>query len=204
MLDNTKPIVPAFRVTINGGLSWRSDKYGSLGHHDDMNTFFSDTWNLPNALKEMSLDGTNFHSMEEVRGALGRKEKVLILEGHEYLGDFDEFGLTFCDEQSHDIHVMDCVYAYPQQLRNLNAINPDYIYIMTTGLYVDHLKQCIEWFYRSKHKPKKVVFHAGGSLDKMIEFAYDLIKKYNTRIYVDMRELEEQDWMYEIMEGEGE
>ena len=103
------------------------------------------------------------------------KDTCVILEGEELSGTQD-IALKILDEHDLDIIKLEGLYLNPEKLEELSEIDPEYIFIWTTGMNAggrkEYRAQLKEKFQALDWIPHKVIFFDEDSV-----FAYQDISK---------------------------
>lgn len=89
--------------------------------------------------------------------------------------------------------IFDELYVKPQKLAALKFLNPEYIYIGTTGMFKEKIDVLIEMFDAVGWVPNNVIFSSERSA---MSFDVEEYKKKGTKFYYDLNdELEEISWI---------
>jgi len=105
---------------------------------------------------------------------------VIFLNGqHGY--DDEDIKEDF-EENGYKVHLIDDLYENPQKLRILKAINPEYIYIRSTGTFYNRSETLKDEFRKLKWIPKNILFHDHWSISLYKDLAKALQSK-GTKMY---------------------
>lgn len=119
--------------------------------------------------------------------------RVLILEGGPSVDFYDqrEDMIKF----GYEVTEMCNLFTDPQQLLTLPVINPDYIFIGTTGMHVEENQILVDIFESLKWLPKNVIFGGERSTFAFLGLARK-IKPFGVKFWdVSYDSLEEIDWI---------
>jgi hypothetical protein len=124
------------------------------------------------------------------------KETIIFLEGEKET-DHDRI-FKQLQNRGYDCRLLNELYYYPEKLKELPTLNPDFLFIATTGIRVDEQKILVSTFDSLKYVPKAVMFWGENSAMTYLGIAREL-KKAGTKFYfapnLEGDELEEIIWI---------
>jgi len=107
-------------------------------------------------------------------------EKIVFLEGSIGTDFKEEFDIL--KEMGFDVFIIDNLYEEPNKLKLIKELNPEYLFIGTTGVRKKEKEVLISIFSELKYIPKKVMFANEHSAMVYLGLSRDL-KKYGTKFY---------------------
>ena len=120
---------------------------------------------------------------------------ILFLEGEkgtEFQEDFDSLvGRGF------DVSILDSLYYEPDKLKQIKELNPDCLFIGTTGVRTKEIEQLVSIFKSLKYVPKNVMFDGEHSAMFYLWLAREL-KQHGTKFYFSPSPYDKEDKIYEI------
>ena len=135
---------------------------------------------------------------------LQRKEKmkkskyILFLEGEkgtDYKKSFNNL-----KKMGFRVGILDELYENPNKLKKIKTINPDYLFIGTTGLRYEKREILIKTFKTLNYIPKSVIFFSERSAMAYLKISKEL-KKVGTKFFYSPEpqfgksEIEEIEWI---------
>lgn len=106
---------------------------------------------------------------------------VLFLEGGDHI-DFKSALNDLMKEGEFSISELTGLYDNPQNISKVKEVDPDYIYIATTGMFPEKRDGMIEEFKKLNYIPRNVIFFNENSAFAYLGIAREL-KKAGTKFY---------------------
>lgn len=121
-------------------------------------------------------------------------EQIVFLEGESGTDHRDEFVYL---SRYFNCMIFDELYAKPNKLAALKFLNPEYLYVGTTGMRRDELNKLEDLFTAVGWVPKGVIFSSERSVMAVLGLVREL-KEKGVKFYYNYRmsgELEEISWI---------
>mgnify|MGYP007100090052 CR=1 FL=1 len=120
---------------------------------------------------------------------------ILFLEGEkgtDFQEDFDSLvGRGF------EVSILDNLYYEPEKLKQIKKLNPDCLFIGTTGVRTKEREQLVSIFQSLKYVPKNVMFAGEHSAMVYLGLSREL-KRYGTKFYFSPSPYDKEDEICEI------
>lgn len=105
---------------------------------------------------------------------------VLFLDGR-YGSDYED-NIKNLQERGYKTQLLDELYENPEKLAQIPEIDPDFIFIGTTGMYADERQMLIKKFRELNYVPKAVMFFNDYAAEIYVGIAREL-KKRGTKFF---------------------
>lgn len=120
---------------------------------------------------------------------------ILFLEGEKGTEFQEDFDSLIC--RGFDVSILDNLYHEPKKMKLIKEIDPDCLFIGTTGVRTKERKELVSIFQSLKYIPKSVMFDGEHSAMVYLGLAREL-KQYGTRFYFSPSPYDKEDEIYEI------
>lgn len=106
---------------------------------------------------------------------MNKKDKIVFLRGEEFLvgvgeQDYEEYKNTGI----YECIILNNLYHTPEKIKELKDIDPEYIYINTTGMFVEKIEVIMSNFNELNYIPKGVIFGTEKSAFSLLGIARKL------------------------------
>ena len=119
---------------------------------------------------------------------------IVYLEGQPVL-DHSSYVENLVNPKNYNHIVLDNLYENYHKLLSLKYLEPDFVYISTTGVYKDKIDTLIEVFEITEYIPKSVIFNSERSVMVLLGLARELKEKGTKFYYLYEDDLEEINWI---------
>lgn len=105
---------------------------------------------------------------------------ILFLEGMkgtDFRDDFDSL-----NNKGYEVSILDNLYTEPEKMEQIKVIDPDCLFIATTGIRKKELYILSSYFYSLNYIPRNVMFDSERTVRLFLEYTREL-KKLGTKFY---------------------